>query len=136
MKNIFTQLKVEYTSLSRVEKSLADLILTDPRRFITCSMAELSRAAGVSQGSINNFANKYSDGGFAALKLRVAECVPEYEEQPFAVVESEKGVRAAMELKIREAAAAWREEQKALRRAKKEAQHATGKAGTVFEKSE
>lgn len=107
MKNIFTQLKVEYTSLSRVEKSLADLILTDPRRFITCSMAELSRAAGVSQGSINNFAKKYSDGGFAALKLRVAECVPEYEEQPFAVVESEKGVRAAMELKIREAAAAF-----------------------------
>ena len=37
---------------------------------------------------------------------------------------------------IREAAAAWREEQKALRRAKKGAQHDTGKAGTVSEKSE
>lgn len=107
MKNIFTQLKVEYASLSRVEKRLADLILADPRRVITCSMAELSQAVGVSQGSINNFSKKFSQGGFAALKLRVAECVPEYEEQPFAVVESEKGVRAAMELKIREAAAAF-----------------------------
>ena len=37
---------------------------------------------------------------------------------------------------IEEAAEAWREEQKALRRAKKEAQHDTGKGGTVSEKSE
>ena len=107
MKNIFTQLKVEYVGLSRVEKRLTDLILADPRRFITLSMAELSMAAGVSQGSINNFSKKFSDGGFAALKLRVAECVAEYEEQPFAVVDSEKGVLAAMELKIRETEAAF-----------------------------
>ena len=35
VKNIFTQLKVEYASLSRVEKRLADLILDAPRRVIT-----------------------------------------------------------------------------------------------------
>lgn len=37
---------------------------------------------------------------------------------------------------VEEAAAAWRNEQKARRRAKKEAQHDSRKAGTVSEKSE
>lgn len=108
VKNIFVQLKTEYEYLTRVEKSIADLILTDPQKFISCSMAELSQIAEVSQGSINNFARKYSEGGFAALKLRVAGCIPEYEEQPFTVVDKGCGIKGIMELKMQETVAAFR----------------------------
>ena len=107
MKNIFTQLRTEYEYLTRVEKELADVILADPRKFISCSMAELSRISGASQGSIHNFSKKFSSSGFAALKLRVAGCIAEYEEQPFAVVDKDRGIKAAMELKIQETVAAF-----------------------------
>ena len=107
-KNIFTQLKTEYEYLTRVEKSIAVLILADPQKVISCSIAEFSKQAGVSQGSINNFAKKYSSGGFAALKLRVAGCLGEYEESPFTVVDKTCGVKGAMELKMQETMAAFR----------------------------
>lgn len=74
-KNIFTELKTSYGYLTRVERILSDAILSEPHRFVTLTMAELSRSAGVSQGSINNFARKFSHGGFSALKLRVASCL-------------------------------------------------------------
>ena len=108
VKHIFAQLKSEYEYLTRVEKRIADLILSNPKKFISCSMAKLSQIAEVSQGSINNFARKYSEGGFAALKLRVAGCIPEYEERPFTVVDKDCGIKGVMELKIQEAAAAFR----------------------------
>lgn len=108
MRNIFAQLKMDYEYLTRVERSIADLILSNPTRFISCSMAELSQVAEVSQGSINNFAKKYSSGGFAALKLRVAGCIPEYEDRPFTVVDKACGVKGVMELKVQGAAAAFR----------------------------
>jgi DNA-binding MurR/RpiR family transcriptional regulator len=108
VKNIFTQLKTEYEYLTQVEKRLADLILADPRKFILCSMAELSQISGVSQGSIHNFSRKFSSSGFSALKLRVAGCIAEYDEQPFAVVDKDCGIKAAMELKMQETVAAFR----------------------------
>lgn len=108
MKNVFAQIKADYECLTRVERSIADLILSEPKRFIACSMAELSQIAEVSQGSIHNFAKKYSSGGFAALKLRVAGCIPEYEERPFTVVDKESGIKGVMELKMQETAAAFR----------------------------
>ena len=108
VKNIFTQLKTEYEYLTRVEKNLADLVLSDPQKVISCSMAELSRISGVSQGSINNFSKKFSSGGFAALKLRLAGCMAEYEDRPFAVVDKDCGIKTAMELKMQETVAAFR----------------------------
>lgn len=105
--NIFAQLKSEYPFLSRVEKSIADEILRAPGEFITCSMTELAEKAGVSQGSINNFAKKFSLGGFSALKLKVAASLTAHEEEPFEVIDSAKGVKAAMELKIKEDMAAF-----------------------------
>ena len=71
--NIFSELKNGYEFLSRVEKNIADLILSNPEEFITLSMTRLSELSGVSQGSINNFSKKFSKGGFSALKLKIAE---------------------------------------------------------------
>lgn len=106
-KNIFAELKTEYGFLTKVEKSIADLILSDPQRFITYSMAELSGISGVSQGSINNFSKKFSTSGFSSLKLKIAGCLSEYNEKPFAVIDKSHGIKAAMELKIEENIAAF-----------------------------
>ena len=106
--NIFAQLKSEYAFLSRVEKSIADEILASPGEFITYSMTGLAEKAGVSQGSINNFAKKFSPGGFSALKLKVAASLSAHEQGPFEVIDTRQGVRAAMELKIKENMAAFR----------------------------
>lgn len=119
--NIFVELKAEYEFLSRVEKRIADAILGNPQKFISCSMAQLSRETGVSQGSINNFAKRFSQGGFSALKLRVAACLSAYDKQPFAVVDPTQSVRAAMEIKAKENMAAFRStieinDEQALRR--------------------
>lgn len=108
MNNIFAELKTEYEFLSRVEKRIADVVLHDPKAFIESSMAELSERTGVSQGSINNFARKFSAGGFSALKLKVAGHLSKYDEQPFAVIDRASGVKAAMEIKIKESLAAFR----------------------------
>ncbi len=107
-KNIFTELKSNYEFLTRIEKILANLILGDPQKFITYSMAELSDISGVSQGSINNFSKKFSSSGFSALKLKIAENLSEYNEKPFAVIDKSHSINAAMELKIEENIAAFR----------------------------
>ena len=100
--NIFAVLKAEYEYMSRVERQIADRILNDPQNFVSSSLAELSAATGVSQGSIVNFSKKYSPGGFSALKAVVAGCLKLETATPFAVVDKSQGVKAAMELKIQE----------------------------------
>lgn len=81
---LLNELKARFDFLSNTERKIAEIILKDPGVFITYSMSELSEVAGVSQGSINNFANKFSGGGFPKLKLQVATCLAEYEGRPFA----------------------------------------------------
>lgn len=71
-KNIFAELNASLNYLTRVERLLAEFILDNPQRFLSLTMARLSEAVGVSQGSINNFARKFSSGGFSDLKLKVA----------------------------------------------------------------
>ncbi|MBQ9734915.1 MAG: MurR/RpiR family transcriptional regulator [Clostridia bacterium] len=79
-KKIIREIKSNLDYMSGVERKIAELILTDAKRFTAYSLQELSNLAGVSQGSIVNFANKYAGGGFPALKLAVAACVPMVEE--------------------------------------------------------
>ena len=100
--NIFAVLKSEYEYMSRVERKITDRILDDPQIFVSCSLAELSASAGVSQGSIVNFSRKYSSGGFSSLKATVAACLKSDSDTPFAVVDKTQGVKSAMEIKIRE----------------------------------
>lgn len=107
-KNIFAEIKSEYEFLTRVEKKIADLLLKDPQTFITYSMTELSETAGISQGSINNFSKKFSSGGYAALKLKIAGCLSAHEEKPFTVIDKSQSIKDAMELTIAENTASFR----------------------------
>jgi len=106
-KNIFMALRSEYDFLSRVEKNIADVILNTPDDFLTYSMAELSKVAGVSQGSINNFAKKYSSGGFSSLKLKIAGCLSTQGQEPFSVIDSSQSLISGMEMKIKSTTAAF-----------------------------
>ena len=104
MQNIFIELKNQYAYLSKVERKVADRILEDPKGFIASSMEELSRNAGVSQGSINNFAKKFSEGGFSALKLKVASQLSTHREETL----REDSLCSDMERKIETTLCAFR----------------------------
>ena len=64
-KSIFAELRSSQEFLTRVERKIAEAILEKPRWFVSCTMAELAAELDVSQGSINNFARKFSGGGFS-----------------------------------------------------------------------
>jgi len=81
-KNIFSELSASRGYLTRVERLLADFILNDPQRFLSLTMSGLSKAAGVSQGSINNFARKFSSGGFSQLKTKVSAALSSQTDTP------------------------------------------------------
>lgn len=97
--SIFAELRSTLAFMSRVERRIANQILENPRWFVGCTMAQLSAELEVSQGSINNFARKFSPGGFSALKLKVAACISAYEENARVDVEV-KNVKDAMRRKL------------------------------------
>lgn len=72
--NLLNQLKANKPFMSTVEKKITDVILEDAKGFLTCGIAEFATTAGVSQGSVINFANKFAHGGFPELKLQIATC--------------------------------------------------------------
>jgi len=82
-RNLLSELQFNREYYSNVEKKIATVILNDPAKFITYSIAELSDIAGVSQGSINNFSKKLVGTGFAGLKLQLAQQLPIYKEKQF-----------------------------------------------------
>ncbi|MBQ8356173.1 MAG: MurR/RpiR family transcriptional regulator [Clostridia bacterium] len=104
---LLEQLRAQRDFLSKVEKKIADVILRDPERFVQYSAIELSAAAGVSQGSINNFSQKFVSGGFSELK-RVLTRETEQEVSPCsdAVTEPE-GVKDIMRRSAETIAAAF-----------------------------
>lgn len=83
---LLRELRSNLDYMSNVERRLAEVILKDPRRFVSYSLGELAELAQVSQGSIINFANKFCGGGFPALKMEVAASLPHASDTPFSVV--------------------------------------------------
>lgn len=91
MKNVINEIRANIGFYSSVERKLADMILENPQRFIAFSTSELAKSAGVSQGSINNFAKKLTGSGFSELKLNIAAALPEYDKKPFNIAENGDG---------------------------------------------
>ncbi|MEE0840077.1 MAG: hypothetical protein U0L72_05955 [Acutalibacteraceae bacterium] len=63
-KSIFSEIKSGYDYLTKTEKKIADVIISNPLEFTKISITQLSELAEVSQGSINNFSKKFCGGGF------------------------------------------------------------------------
>lgn len=70
--DIFSSIKLAYASMSDIERSIANYILTQPSVFINRTTRALAGELGVSEGSIVNFANRVGAGGFTQLKIKVA----------------------------------------------------------------
>jgi DNA-binding MurR/RpiR family transcriptional regulator len=101
-KNIITQLRSSYSFLSPVEKRIADVLLKDPEKFIRMTSMQLAETADVAQGSIHNFAKKFSGGGFSALKLMVASCINKTVEPPvFTAIDANRTLKEVMAQKIK-----------------------------------
>ncbi len=82
--------------MSMAEVKIARVILSDPQKFTKYTLGELSRAAGVSQGSIINFSKKYCGGGFPELKIAVATAISRESERPFSAVESNDSMKTVL----------------------------------------
>ena len=93
--NVFTQLRASYSYMTRTERRIADLILENPTEFVELTMAQLSLRVRVSQGSINNFSNKFFSCGFSALKLLVASCLSQHTTAPLPPI-NEWDIKTAM----------------------------------------
>lgn len=95
MGNIFLTIKVNLRFYSTTEQKIAVRILEAPEHVITCSISGLAEELGVSQGSINNFCKKVMGGGFAALKLQLAQQLSFYENEKrsFETVTDNDGAR-------------------------------------------
>lgn len=61
-----------YPRMSAVEKRIADVILRDPVEVTNSTLAHLAARAGVSEGSVVNFAGQVGAEGFSALKIALA----------------------------------------------------------------
>ena len=72
--------------MSSAQRRIAEAILSNPTESVSLSLSELSERAGVSQGSIINFANKFSGGGFPSLKTDIAASLAEDTGHPFSTV--------------------------------------------------
>lgn len=105
--NLFTKLSAALEYSSEVEKKIASEILSNPNDFITSSMAELSKKIGVSQGSINNFAQKACGGGFAALKLQIASQLSTHKQLNFSDVSDSDNAKDILHKTINQTALAF-----------------------------
>ena len=92
-KNILSKIEANISVYSGIERRIAEKILENPKKFITYSMTDLSKEAGVSQGSINNFSKKVSGNGFSALKLMIAQQLPLYTEEQFTSLEDGDSIK-------------------------------------------
>lgn len=69
--NVLAKIKSQKKYMTGVESAIATLIVENPAEFVKMSMTQVSKKAGVSQGSIINFSNKFVKGGFSDLKLKI-----------------------------------------------------------------
>lgn len=99
--NIFGEIKNGYDFLTKTEKKIADMVLSDPNRFTRLSITEVSAECNVSQGSINNFSKKFC-GGFSNLKLKIASCISSYHEKPFSTIDKTSSMKAALSHRLSE----------------------------------
>lgn len=95
-KNLITELKTSLNFLTKVESKIAREIIDNPSAFITYSMSELAKKADVSQGSIINFSNKFAEGGFPELKLRISACIGVQKKQQYNIVDANDSLKDAL----------------------------------------
>lgn len=71
--NCLNLIQQRYADMSPVEKRIADCVLSDPEKIMNSTVGYISATAGVSEGSVINFANSLGFKGFSQLKINLAQ---------------------------------------------------------------
>lgn len=69
---LMERIRKDYGQMTAVERRIAAVILEDPVGVTNSTLAHLAAQAGVSEGSVVNFASRLGAGGFSALKIALA----------------------------------------------------------------
>jgi len=70
---LFETLQLERENLSKSERKVADVVLADPNAVLHQSIANLARAAGVSEPTVNRFCHTLGAKGYPDFKLKLAQ---------------------------------------------------------------
>ena len=73
--NLINIISDQLPSLNKSESKVARVILADPDRATSSSIAALAKAAGVSEPSVNRFCKRFNASGFPDFKLRLAKAL-------------------------------------------------------------
>ena len=73
MKKTILNTKVNYDSLSRADKQIADFLIENPGKILPLSITELAERCGVSEATIVRFSKKFGFGGYQQLKIAIAK---------------------------------------------------------------
>ncbi|MDO4548489.1 MAG: transcriptional regulator, partial [Clostridia bacterium] len=76
--NALSLIQKNYSSMSPVEKRIADCILADPEAAINATVVYISAKAEVSEGSVMNFASMLGFKGFSQMKINLAQNLSTY----------------------------------------------------------
>lgn len=79
--NCLSLIQQRYPDMSPVEKRIADCILADPKKIMNSTVVYISAKAGVSEGSVINFANSLGFKGFSQLKINLAQNISVFNTQ-------------------------------------------------------
>ena len=71
--HLLDQLSAQLTSLSRAERKVADVVMAEAARVISYTLAELAKAAGVSEPTVVRFCRSLGCQSFAEFKVRLAQ---------------------------------------------------------------
>ena len=71
--NGLSLIKQRYSSMSPVEKRIADCILEDPKNAVNATVVYIAAKAKVSDGSVVNFAVSLGFKGFSQMKINLAQ---------------------------------------------------------------
>lgn len=70
---MLNQIRAILPSLSKSEKRVADVILENPRQFVSATMNQLANAAAVSEPTIVRFCRSLKLGGYREFRLRLVQ---------------------------------------------------------------
>lgn len=76
--NLLNMIKQRFGSMSAAERRIADVILRDPKQVTGMTVNFLATAAGVSTGTVMNFATGLGVTGFTALKINLAQSLENF----------------------------------------------------------
>ena len=71
--NLLMQVSDTLPSMSKSERKIAEVVLSDPESATRISIAALAQASNVSEPSVNRFCKKFEATGFPDFKIRLAQ---------------------------------------------------------------